>query len=166
MENGIKIRPLNENTLLRLSEMQEVVELLIATGNFSDEEVNIALELLQSNDEDYQIMVAEYTSPAKLYEIVGFVIWGSTPGTQSTWDLYWLAVHPKFYGKGVAQELLHHCENKIIENNGSVIVIETSGRDSYARTRKFYEKSGYKQVGLISNYYKIGEDLVIYGKSI
>jgi hypothetical protein len=46
-----------------------------------------------------------------------------------------------------------------------LIVVETSGRTEYARTRRFYARTmGYETVARISDFYRSGEDKVVYVK--
>ena len=32
--------------------------------------------------------------------LAGWICWGQTPGTEGTWDLYWMAVDPALHGSG------------------------------------------------------------------
>ena len=61
-----------------------------ATGLFRPEEVALAVELLDESlggDDDYRFLGA-YADDA----LVGYACWGPTPGTQGTYDLYWIVV--------------------------------------------------------------------------
>ena len=52
----------------------------------------------------------------------------------------------------------------IRERGGERMVLETSGRPDYERSRRFYEQAGYRAAGRIENYYKPGDDCVFYCK--
>ena len=56
-----------------------------------------------------------------------------------------LAIHPKFQGKGYAQQLMDFAENYAIENNYSSIRLDTFSQNK--RNKKFYELRGYKRLG-------------------
>ncbi len=56
-----------------------------------------------------------------------------------------LAIHPKFQGKGYAQQLMDFAENYAIENNYSSIRLDTFSQNK--RNQKFYELRGYKRLG-------------------
>ena len=47
---------------------------------------------------------------------------------------------------------------------GERLVVETSGRADYDRARRFYELSGYAVAGRIADFYKAGDDCVVYCK--
>ncbi|MDG4715304.1 GNAT family N-acetyltransferase [Winogradskyella marincola] len=56
-----------------------------------------------------------------------------------------LAIHPKFQGKGYAQQLMDFAENYAIENNYTSIRLDTFSQNK--RNQKFYELRGYKRLG-------------------
>jgi ribosomal protein S18 acetylase RimI-like enzyme len=43
-------------------------------------------------------------------------------------------------------------------------MIETSSQPKYLPTRKFYEKLGYREMARIPDFYRPGDDRVIFGK--
>ena len=47
-----------------------------------------------------------------------------------------------------------------------MLVIETGGRPDYAGQRCFYETQGYVEVGRIPDFYRAGDDGVIYWKRL
>jgi ribosomal protein S18 acetylase RimI-like enzyme len=98
--------------------------------------------------------------------VCGYVCVGKTPLTASTWHLYWICVHPAVQGRGVGQDLLSHVEKFVCTCNGERLVVETSGQPSYARTRRFYCEAGYIAVGCIPDFYKSGDDCVLYCKTL
>lgn len=153
---------------LKASECEEVVEVVEANGNFSADEVAIAKELIdicieRPDQRDYFIFVYEDEEQKR---IAGFLIVGPTPATEGTYDMYWIAVHPDFYGKGVAQALDEKAVEFAKERGGYLIIAETSSQDSYERTRAFYEKQGYQKLSVIADYYKPGDDLIVFGKRV
>src|SRR2546430_2399085 len=109
-----------------------------ATGLFHPEEVAIAVELLDESlagDDDYRFIGA-YAGE----ELAGYACWGPIPGTQGTYDLYWIVVDPPRQGQGVGSQLLREVEATLRTHQGRLIVVETSSRPSYAATRAFYER--------------------------
>ena len=145
---------------------EDIVRLIEATGNFSEAEIEIAKELIdicieQSDQQDYSGYVTEVDE-----RIAGFLIFGPTPATVGTYDMYWIAVHPDFQGRGVAQELDEFIVQYVRELGGYLIIAETSGQPSYERTRAFYIKQSYEKLAQIPDYYKPGDDLMIFGKRV
>ena len=139
-------------------------QLTAAAGLFRPDEVAIAVELLDdslSGDDDYRFLGA-YAGD----ELVGYACWGPTPGTQGTYDLYWIVVDPAWQRKGVGSQLLGVVENQLMTDNGRLVVVETSSRAEYEPTRAFYERRGYVAAARLPGYYAPGDDLVIYLKDL
>lgn len=136
-----------------------------ATGVFRPEEVDIALEVFDGGvarpGVDYT-NVAAYAGDV----LVGWAAYGRTPGTEGTWDLYWIAVDPSWHGRGAGRELMARCEDAIVAQEGRLVVVETSSRASYAPTRAFYEQLGYVAQARIPDYYAPGDGLITYVKSL
>jgi len=45
-------------------------------------------------------------------------------------------------------------------------LVETSSQETYGGTIQFYEKTGYELVGKIKEYYKPGDDKLIFAKKL
>ncbi len=142
-----------------------ILDILKRTGNFTAEEIEIADELLnsfftQSFDSGY------WTYTAVNDKIAGYICYGPTPLTDGTYDVYWIAVDPDLQGKGIGSELLTFAEDDISRHKGRLITVYTSSQEKYSLTRSFYLKRGYLEGARIHDYYKPGDDLVIYVKQI
>lgn len=85
---------------------------------------------------------------------------------EGVWNIWWIGVAPDHHGRGVAQTLLLHIEEAIVQSGGRVIVIETSDQQPMARARRFYEKSGYSECGRIPDFYGNGDAKIIFARSI
>ena len=144
---------------------ERVMEIIRATRFFLPEEIKVAEELIdiylcQPDQQDYQIVVAEDEQG----EVVGYMTYGPTPLTEGTWDLYWIAVSPEVQSQGYGRLLVRHLEDEVKENGGRLVIIETSSQPKYLPTRKFYEKLGYREMARIPDFYRPGDDRVIFGK--
>lgn len=147
------------------ADRQPVLDLIRATGFFTSAEIQVAEELIDvylNNPEqrDYYIVVAENERG----QVTGYMTYGPTPLTSGTWDLYWIAVAPEAQGRGYGQQLVAWLEEEVKKNNGRLVLIETSSQPKYQPTRKFYEKLGYTEVARIRDFYRPGDDRVIFGK--
>jgi len=144
---------------------REPIRLLLQeTGMFTDDEVGIALELVDTvltrpEQKDYIIHTFSLDSI-----VLGYYCVGPTPGTEGTFDLYWIAVAPSGQGQGIGTALDRHAESFVRSLHGRLIVAETSSREIYDPTRKFYLGRGYTELSRITDYYRPGDDLVVYGK--
>src|SRR5438477_4141050 len=99
-------------------------------------------------------------------EVLGYVCFGPTPLTESTYDLYWIAVDKSKHRGGVGKRLLKFAEEEIVRRGGKMLLVETSSQETYGGTIQFYEKTGYELVGKIKEYYKPGDDKLIFMKKL
>lgn len=148
------------------SDREKIINLLTDTKNFSEDEIKIALELIdvylnEKDQMDYEIFTDDESGSEN---IRGYVCIGPRPLTKGTYDLYWIAVNPKVQSKGIGSGLIKFAEDHIREKKGRLILIETSDKASYEKERKFYEKNLYKELVNIKDFYSTGDGLVIYGK--
>jgi ribosomal protein S18 acetylase RimI-like enzyme len=110
---------------------------------------------------DYEF-VGAFTSD----RLVGYACFGSTPATDRTYDLYWLAVHPEAQRRGAGVALMTELERQLEERRARLLVIETSSRDDYAPTRRFYHKRGYQEAARLRDFYAPGDDRVVLSKRL
>jgi ribosomal protein S18 acetylase RimI-like enzyme len=161
----MKIRPAEARDSSRIR------EILIATARFTDEEVRGAMELVElaldhPERGDYIVHVLEDPATGPKRMVQGYVCYGPTPHTDGVFDLYWIAVDPKQQGQGVGQLLLRFVENEVRRQRGRMLLIETSSKESYAPTMRFYERSGYDEISRIKDFYRIEDDKVVYCKKL
>ncbi len=149
---------------LKKEDRDEILNILESCNVFSEKEIKVAMELIDlciSGSPDYLVDVL---SDGK--RLIGYVCYGENPLAFKVWDLYWICISPDSQGKGYGEILLKRVEKSVKEYGGNSIFIETSSLPSYERARKFYEKFGYKIACVIKDYYKPGDDKIIYRKDI
>lgn len=160
---------------LQRGHRNRIREILDATEVFRDEEVEVALELFDETfaagparaPYDPGDGVANYEfvgSFSREGQLVGYVCYGATPGTDRVYDLYWIAMHPEFQGEGAGTQLLDEVERRLRQREARMLVAETSSRTDYASTRLFYETRGYHAEALVADFYAPGDHRVIYTK--
>jgi ribosomal protein S18 acetylase RimI-like enzyme len=86
--------------------------------------------------------------------------------TNGTYNLYLIAVHKDYQGKGVGGEMMNYVEKLLVANGKRLLLVETSGLPEFELTRKFYDKCNYKREALIRDFYSEGEDKVIFWKKL
>lgn len=86
--------------------------------------------------------------------------------TRGTWNLLCIAVLPERQGRGVGASLLAAVEAALADAGERVLLVETSGSTSFARTRAFYRARGYHEEATLRDYYDAGEDKVIFRKDL
>lgn len=137
-----------------------------ATDNLTREEKDCATELLDiylgsPNQRDYSFLAA-----AQGGHLAGYACYGRRPLTEGAFDLYWIIVHPEFRKKGVGKALLARMEALLSREGARLILAETSGLDSYATARNFYTTNGFTEEARIRDFYKPGDDIIVYVKRL
>jgi ribosomal protein S18 acetylase RimI-like enzyme len=133
-------------------------------GAFSDEEVRVALDLVDAGlagDPEYTLLAADAAPGGPL---LGYVCFGRAPFTRGSYDLYWIAVDPAAQGRGVGQALLAGVEVAVREGGGTLLLVDTAGKPGYLRTRAFYAEAGYVEEARIRDYYAPGDDRITFAK--
>lgn len=146
------------------SHRPEVIEILERSGVFRPDEIVVALEVF---DDYCAAPGTDYWATgafSEASELVGFAFYGRTPCTVDTWDLYWIAVRPRYQRSGAGRGLLERVERHIRSLDARMCLIETSSRDDYSSTRHFYNACGYDEVARVPEFYDQGDDRVIYVK--
>lgn len=147
------------------SDRDRVLALVRETGMFTEAEVAVAEELIDIylNDprqKDYMAVVIENERG----EPAGYLTWGPTPLAEDAYDLYWMAVSPAEQGRGYGKRLVNWLEDEVKARRGRLVIVETSSQPKYLPTRKFYMKLGYAEVARVPDFYRPGDDRVIYTK--
>jgi ribosomal protein S18 acetylase RimI-like enzyme len=155
-----------------------VRDILTATKVFREEEVDVAIELF---DEVYGSPIAVNRNPnyapansdyfflgafTPEEELAGFACYGPTPGTDRTYDLYWIAVHPSAQGSGSGTILLNEVERRLKGQNARLLVVETSSRSDYKNTRGFYFRRGYVEAARACDFYAPADDRITFTKRL
>ena len=159
-----------------------VRDILVATKVFRGEEIDVAVELF---DEVFGTPLAvEGAAPAFFHdapassdyfflgaftpeeELAGFACYGPTPGTDRTYDLYWIAVDPAGQGTGCGTILLSEVERRLKGLNARMVVVETSSRSDYKNTRGFYIRRGYVESARARDFYAPADDRITFTKRL
>lgn len=96
--------------------------------------------------------------------VTGFVVFGLAPLADRCWDLYWMGVAPQRSRQGVGGALLRYAENIVTGQRGRQIHIDTSSRPDFIPARCFYEKMGFRLAARLVDYFRQGDDKIIYVK--
>jgi ribosomal protein S18 acetylase RimI-like enzyme len=149
-----------------LREDQETVRQIVsATGYFTPSEVAVAVELVQEALAKGAVASGYYFIFAgRDGRTIGYICYGPIPCTISSYNLYWIAVHPDFQGRGLGKALMREAEKRIVAAGGSRIYIDTSYKAQYEDTRAFYQSLGYELDAVLRDFYSPGDDKVIYRK--
>ena len=151
---------------LQADDRSRLEGILRSDETFREDEVSVALELvddaLGDPKSDYWFRIAEVDG-----EAAGYLCYGPTPMTDCTYDLYWIVTHAGHRGKSVARSLVEYMERDLLERGPKAqIRVETSQSEGYGAARKFYDRLQYPEVARFKDFYKAGDDLIVFFKNL
>jgi len=154
-----------ETRAIQPEDLPALRALLQRVATFSADEVACALEVAtaaaQPGNPDYVARCALAGGA-----LAAFIVYGPTPMTQGTHDLYWIATDPRVRGAGLGARLVSEMEGELRAGGARLVRVETSGTEGYDGTRGFYEARGYLETARIPGFYREGDDLVILTKRL
>jgi D-alanine-D-alanine ligase len=151
---------------VRPEDRPEIGRLVRATGFFSEEEADIAEELVEErlargDASGYFFVFAEEGD-----RLLGYACFGPIPGSIHSFDLYWIAVDPEQQGRGVGRMLMAAAERIMAGFGARLIYADTSSRPQYETTRAFYLTCGYREEAFLADFYAPGDGKVIFVKPL
>lgn len=149
---------------IKIEDPENIKEIVSSTGFFSEDEVKIAVELaeerlLKGIESGYHFLFLEIDE-----KTVGYSCFGPIPATKFSYDLYWIAVHKDCQNLGMGKIILSESEIAINKLGGNRIYVETSGREQYISTRKFYLACNYIEEAVLNDFYAPGDAKYLYLK--
>lgn len=143
-----------------------LVELTAATGFFRPDEIDTLRAILDDyfagdSGPDHACFTDERDG-----RVVGYVYLGAEEMTDRTWYVWWIAVDPSLQGRGAGRDLLRFAEDEVRRRGGRVLFVETSGLPVYEPTRRFYLKNGYDREAVLRDFYRDGDDMVVFRKRL
>lgn len=151
---------------VRVRDREEVRSLVECTGFFRRDEIDVAVELVdehlaRGSMSGYYFCFVEIGG-----KLTAYACYGPVACTVASFDLYWIAVSPRFQREGLGRTLIEKVEERIRAAGGERVYVDTSGKAQYAPTRAFYERVGFTCEATLRDFYAPGDDRVIYCKVI
>ncbi len=151
---------------VRPEDCEAVGGLVRATGFFSEEEEDIAVELVEErlvkgDRSGYFFLFAEEED-----RLLGYACFGPIPGSVHSFDLYWIAVSPGEQGRGIGRRLMVAAERLMAKRGARRIYADTSSRPQYESTRAFYIACGYREAAFLNDFYAPEDGKVIFVKAL
>ena len=154
----ITIRPAVEN------DRASLFSLVAGITNFNPAEIELAREVigdaLNSEKNGYYLLAAVDSDEL----LLGFICYGPIPISDKRWDLYWIAVDPGQARGGIGSRLLAAMEDRI--GTGMRVYVDTSSTADYAAARAFYQRHGYQTACSLPDFYRPGDDKIVYYKDL
>lgn len=121
-------------------------------------------------------MISDYLNNPETQDIWFTYIYGSKPVaigycipeklTDGTYNLLAIGVSNDSQRNGVATEMMKYIEQRLKHNDGRILIVETSSDDAQFGAREFYQKMGYTQMAVIKDFWKDGEDKIVFWKKL
>lgn len=148
------------------SDIENVRRIVSSSSFFNADEIDIAVELVMDNYEkkeksDYRFIFADEAGLTAGYSCFGHIC-----GTESSYDLYWIAVDESLRGRGIGKKLLEETVSAVNSLGGGRIYAETSSKEQYVPTRHFYLSNSFFQEAFIDNFYSPGDGKLIYTRIV
>jgi len=152
------------------ADLPRLLALTAGTGLFSDYDLETLEGVLgdylegdpaENEEAGHVCVTAELDGAA-----AGYLYYAEAEYADRVWYVWWVAVDKVAQGRGVGRELLGHAETDARRRGGRLMLIETSGRADYEPTRGFYLKAGYEREAVLRDYYRDGDDKVVFRKRL
>lgn len=145
----------------------KILPILKQRGTFNKEEIRVALEVIDESlcipgGNGYHIFCACEDSG----ELVGYICFGPIPMTDYCYDLYWIAVDERASRRGVGESLLQFMEEFAVKKGARKVYVETSSTPPYEAARSFYKKHRYDVVSVLNDFYREGDDKIVFVKRL
>lgn len=129
---------------------------------FPDTDIAELAKELQNpgNQLNIKVVVLDENSQA-----IGYIEAKQPTDTDTTWNIYWLAVSKDSRHNGTGTQLMTEIYKRIKAKGIGKIFVETCGCDGCISARNFYVKHGFKVVGILPDYYLEGHSKVVFFKS-
>ncbi len=121
-------------------------------------------------------MISEYLSNQGSEEIwftylqdeqpVGFGYCVPEKLTDGTYNLLAIAVDKTLQHKGIGSKMVSYLEDELKRQQKRILLIDTSSSEEFVLTRSFYLKLGYTNVATIKDFWKEGEDKIVFYKKL
>lgn len=134
-----------------------LIALSASSGLFQTEELGAIQEML----DDYHATKVGSGHQILTYDeggtLLGIVYFCPREFTDRVWELLMIAVDAARHRQGIGSRMLLAVEDAVRGMNGRLLLIETSDKSSFERTRQFYRKHGYAEVAHIPDYFSDGD---------
>lgn len=144
------------------SDLLELQGVLDSTGLFPSDLLPELIAPFLSNEPNQDLwLTCEVDGTA-----IGFCYAVPEKLTDGTWNMLAIAVLPELQGSGAGSALVAHLESVLRGNGQRVLIADTSGSDSFERTRAFYRRNGYTPEARIRDFWAAGDDKIVFWKSL
>lgn len=142
-----------------LDELKRVVD---SSGLFPSEYLDEMISDYFNNPDTEEIwfMYADHNQPMA----IGYCV--PEKLTMGTYNLLAIGVGQDFQRNGIASEMMEYIEQFLRHRGGRLLIVETSSDDAQVGARNLYEKLGYNRAAVIKDFWREGEDKIVFSKKL
>lgn len=157
---------LSFRTIPETADIKRVTEIVESTKFFYDHEIEVAAELVKERLESGE-STGYYFVFADLDGItIAYSCYGPISMSKTCFDLYWIATHNSYRGKGIGKQLLEETFRQAGNMGCKIIIAETSGQEHYSPTRAFYISNKFELEAKLKDFYDEGDDKLFFTRRI
>ncbi len=86
--------------------------------------------------------------------------------TDGTYNLLAIGTQKELQGKGIGHVMMNFIEALLKQNGKRLLIVETSSNEQFDLTRKFYLQLNYLPAAVIKDFWKEGEDKIVFWKKL
>ncbi len=151
-----KIRAVTQDDVEGLKKVVDSSELF--PSEYLDEMISDYLN--NSDTQDIWFAYFDHTTPNP----IGYCV--PEKLTDGTYNLLAIGVSQSAQRNGLATAMMQYIEQVLRRVGGRILIVETSSDDAQIGARKFYQKIGYTQMAVITDFWKDGEDKIVFWKRL
>jgi GNAT superfamily N-acetyltransferase len=80
--------------------------------------------------------------------------------------LVWLYIHPDWKRHGIARRLFAHAQDRLRAGNCRKVYLDVGNERQHQAAIAFHERDGFVREGYLRDFWRDGEDFLIFGKRL
>jgi len=148
--------------LVSQADLEQIKKILDSSELFPSEYLDEMISDYFNNQETEDIWFTYLDN--KIPTAIGYCV--PEKMTEGTYNLLAIGVLKESQGKGIASEMMKHIELLLKQKGGRILIVETSSANAQIAARNFYKKIGYTEEAVIRDFWKDGEDKIVFWKKL
>ena len=144
------------------ADLDELKRVIDSSGLFPSEYLDEMISDYFNNPytEEIWFMYADHNQPMA----IGYCV--PEKLTMGTYNLLAIGVGQDFQRNGIASGMMEYIEQFLRHRGGRLLIVETSSDDAQVGARNLYEKLGYNRAAVIKDFWREGEDKIVFSKKL
>jgi L-amino acid N-acyltransferase YncA len=145
----------------------ELVQALVTGADrFTPEQMAIAKAQVSERIEKGRISGYRFVVVEQASRLAGYACFGRITDSDHSYRLHQIVVTNEHKDTGLAQEILQRVEALVRDTGGRILLAEASSAAPYASLRDLYTESGFSELVVIQDFYRLGCSKLIFRKDL